>query len=391
MDRGYYYPDEGNHVQLSGDRHLSYCLNVHPGEKLEDIFRILQQDIPEIKQALSPEQPFGLGLRIAHDASLALRPPEALAALKKHLSDAGAYAFTINGFPYGAFHQTRVKEQVYQPDWSFPERLEYTQDIFFQLAILLPEKREGSISTVPLGYKFDPAAQQKRERMIMQLREMASFLDFLEKDTGKLLHLGLEPEPDCILETTPEAIAFFEDELLPGSAVSEEILRRHLGICLDTCHVAMQFENPVESIQQLQKAGIRISKTQISAALECDASIDPEKLRAFDDGVYLHQIKSNKGQAWRDLPDYLAAPDPEAGTLRIHAHVPLHWEGDDELHSTRHTLTQEFRQALALSDCKHLEVETYTFDVLPEEVRAGRTVAEDMIAECRWALENILM
>ncbi|MDF3130758.1 metabolite traffic protein EboE [Kiritimatiellaeota bacterium B1221] len=376
-------------MQLKGDRHFSYCLNVHPGEKPEDLFRVIQQDIPQIKQALSPEHPFGLGLRIAHEASLALRAPEALGTLKKHMDDAGAYAFTINGFPYGAFHQTRVKEQVYQPDWSFSERLEYTQDIFFQLAMLLPEKREGSISTVPLGYKFDPDAQQKRKQMILHLREMASYLDFLEKDTGKLLHLGLEPEPDCILETTPEAIAFFEEELLHGSTVSEEILRRHLGICLDTCHVAMQFEDPVESIQQLKQAGIRISKTQISAALECDASIDPEKLRAFDDGVYLHQIKSSSGQAWRDLPEFLAAPDSEAGTLRIHAHVPLHWQGDAELHSTRHTLTPEFRNALALSDCTHLEVETYTFDVLPESLRAGRTVTEDMIAECQWALSNV--
>ncbi len=376
-------------MQLNGDRHFSYCLNVHPGEKAEDLFRVIQQDIPQIKHALSPEQPFGLGLRIAHEASLAFNSPATLGTLSKHIKEADAYAFTLNGFPYGAFHQTRVKEQVYQPDWSFPERLDYTRDIFFQLAMLLPEKREGSISTVPLGYKFDPEAPKKRERMILQLRELANFLHFLEKDTGKLLHLGLEPEPDCILETTPEAIAFFEEELLQGSAVSEEILRRHLGICLDTCHVAMQFENPVESLQQLKQAGIRISKTQISAALECDASIDPENLRAFDDGVYLHQIKSEKGRAWRDLPDFLNAPDANAGTLRIHAHVPLHWEGNDELHSTRHTLTQEFWNALALSDCKHLEVETYTFDVLPETLRAGRTVNEDMIAECQWALANI--
>ncbi|WFB37254.1 metabolite traffic protein EboE [Kiritimatiellota bacterium B12222] len=376
-------------MQLKDGRHFSYCLNVHPGESLDDILRVLKHDIPGIKAALSPQAPFGLGLRIAHQASLTLRASEAMAQLSAAIKAADAYAFTINGFPYGAFHQTRVKEQVYQPDWSFSARQDYTQDIFFQLAMLLPEGTEGSVSTVPLGYKFDPDAPQKRARMIQQLRELATFLDFLEKDTGKRLHLGLEPEPDCILETTPETIAFFEEELLKDSPVSEEILRRHIGICLDTCHVAMQFEDPVESVIQLDQAGILISKTQISAAVECDASLDPEKLRAFDDGVYLHQLKSTSGEAWRDLPHFFEAPPTQTGTLRIHAHVPMHWQGNEELHSTAHTLTPAFWHALARSSCQHLEVETYTFDVLPETIRQGHSIAEDMIEECRWVLDQL--
>lgn len=376
-------------MQIADGRHFSYCLNVHPGETFEDLLRVLEQEVPNIKQALCPDAPFGLGLRIAHQASLALRSPENLSRLKKKLTDTGTYAFTLNGFPYGAFHQTRVKEQVYQPDWSFASRLDYTRDICFQLARLLPENAEGSVSTVPLGYKFDPDADGKRTRMVDALRELASFLACLEKETGKCLHLGLEPEPDCMLETTPEAVAFFEEELLRGSPVPEDILRRHLGICLDTCHVAMQFEDPVESVRSLQAAGIRISKTQISAALECEAGIDPAVLTAFDDGVYLHQIKSTSGKSWRDLPEFLASPNPEAGTLRIHAHVPLHWEGGNGLRSTRHTLPAAFWTALQASDCTHLEVETYTFDVLPEDIRAGRRVADDMIDECRWALEKL--
>lgn len=376
-------------MQLSDGRHFSYCLNVHPGESLDDLIGVIRTQVPEIKKSLSSEKPFGLGLRIAKEASVALKDPGNLLKLKDIIEAQESYAFTINGFPFGAFHQTRVKEQVYQPDWSSPERLVYSKDLFHQLAALLPAGSEGSVSTVPLGYKFDPTAPQQIDFMVTQLRSLALFLNQLEQETGTLLHLGLEPEPDCILETTDEAVAFFNQQLLRHSEVSEEILRRHLGICLDTCHVAMQFENPAEVVKRLQSEGIRISKTQISAALECEADIDPKKLKAFDDGVYLHQIKGSKGQSWRDIPDFLARPDKTAGTLRIHAHVPLHWQGDKDLRSTRHSLTPDFWQALAASGCKHLEVETYTFNILPAALRDGRNIAQDMIAECQWALGKI--
>ena len=376
-------------MQLKGGRHFSYCLNVHPGESLESILSVIRTKVPEIKQALSPDRPFGLGLRIAKDASMDLKQPGMLPLLRKEMADADCYTFTLNGFPFGAFHQTRVKEQVYQPDWSSPERLTYTQDLFLQLAKLLPPETEGSVSTVPLGYKFDASAPGQRPFMVQQLRNLAFDLDQLQKETGKYLHLGLEPEPDCILETTAEAVRFFKEELYKDTGKDEELIRRHIGICLDTCHVAMQFEDPEETVNLLSREGIRISKTQISAALECDAGIDPGRLNVFDDGVYLHQIKSQHGRAWQDVPHFLSATDRNAGTIRIHAHVPLHWSGDDELRSTRHTLTPGFWKALAQSDCTHFEVETYTFDVLPASIRAGRSVSEDMIAECQWALAAI--
>ncbi|MGA0333403.1 MAG: metabolite traffic protein EboE [Kiritimatiellia bacterium] len=373
-------------MQLKDGRHFSYCLNVHPGESLAELQETLRVQVPEIKQALSPEHPFGLGLRIAGEASAALTSAQALSGLQTQITEAGTYAFTVNGFPYGAFHRTRVKEQVYQPDWSSPLRLEYTRNLFDQLAALLPEDTQGSISSVPLGYKFTDTPFGM-EFACRQLCQLTQHLHELELETGKLLHLGLEPEPDCILETTEEAVGFFKERLFRSGQVSEELLRRHLGICLDTCHVAMQFENPAEAVRTLRCEGIRISKTQISAALECEAEIDPEELKAFDDGVYLHQIKSSSGKSWRDLPEYLAHPDPRAGTLRIHAHVPLHWEGAEALWSTRHTLSDDFWKTLAASGCPHLEVETYTFHVLPDALRAGRSVAQDMIDECRWALE----
>lgn len=377
-------------MQLSQNRHFSYCLNVHPGESLEDIRQVLRNQIPEIKQALSPDAPFGLGLRIAHQASVDLKQPGQLDCFKQDLELAGCYAYTINGFPYGAFHHTRVKENVYLPDWSNPGRASYTCDLFDQLAALLPDGVAGSISTVPLGYKFKPEpSPSESHAQIQHLLTIAKHLGRIEAETGTELHLGLEPEPDCLLETTDEAIAFFE-KLYAAAGADEPMVRRHIGVCMDTCHVAMQFENPEASLRQLEQAGIRLSKVQISAALECDArEIDPEGLREFDDGVYLHQVKSSTGRSWRDIPDWLHSPDLDAGCLRIHAHVPLHWPGSPDLRSTRHTLTPGFWQALRASNCRHLEVETYTFNILPDTVREETSIALDMISECRWALGRI--
>jgi len=243
---------------------------------------------------------------------------------------------------------------------------------------------------VPLGYKFRPDASPRHlEACTAHLAAVAAKLARLEADTGRLLHLGLEPEPDCVLETTDETIEYFYEHLFRGPEVDEQLVRRHIGVCVDTCHAAVQFEDPAAVLRKYMEASILVSKVQISAALECVADVPIERLAPFDDGVYLHQVKTASGDARRDLPAWTHAPDPNAGTLRIHAHVPLHWPGDGPLRSTRHTLTPGFWNALADSECPHLEVETYTFDVLPDDLRQDRDVADDMILECRWALDRM--
>ena len=374
-------------MRLSDGRHFSYCLNVHPGETLEDVRRALFREVPSIAGALSPDAPFGLGLRLAGKAVAALSQDTALETFRRELDVGGFYAFTVNAFPHGAFHGARVKENVYLPDWSHPDRLSYTLDTARILARLLPEGEEGSVSTVPLGYRFREGLNP--EHCIPPLLELAEGLNRLERETGRLVHVGLEPEPDCWLETTGQTLDFFE-RLFHAAGPREDSARRYLGVCVDTCHVAMQFEDPAETLHRLCAAGIRVSKLQLSAALEVDAAdAAAEDLRAFDDGVYLHQTVASSGRRWRDVPDWLATPDPDAGTLRIHAHVPLHWAGEEHLRTTRHTLTDSFWREARRSRCPHLEVETYTFDVLPREITGGGGVVDDMVAECRWALSRL--
>jgi sugar phosphate isomerase/epimerase len=383
-------------MRLNDGRHFSYCLNVHPGERLVDMTRAIRDDVPILRTALAPDMPFGLGLRIARDAATELLDPKNFEAFKQLLHNQNLYAFTINGFPYGAFHNTRVKENVYLPDWSHPDRLQYTCDLADILSKLLPDDVNGSISTVPLGYRKPGMPQRETaadfetlpSAFSQHLLALADHLARLEAETGSYIHIGLEPEPDCILESTPQSIAFFQ-ALFQSAGAKEALVRRHIGLCVDTCHVAMQFEYPTESLKTLHEAGIKISKIQLSAALECNASVSPDLLTPFDDGVYLHQVKSSNEQSIRDLSLWLVNPTPTDETLRIHAHVPLHWPGDEHLHTTRRTLTPEFWDTARKIDCDHLEVETYTFDVLPRDIRGNISVAEDMIHECKWALEQL--
>ncbi len=382
--------------------HFSYCLNVHPGESLADARHAIATYPPCLRDALGA--PFGLGLRLADAAARELADPETLATFRQELEAAGLYAFTVNAFPQGAFHRTRVKERVYQPDWREPDRLAYTLRVFDALAGLLPAGVDGSASTVPLSYAARPCDAAARAAMRRHLIALAAHLVRIESERGILLHLGLEPEPDCTLETTPQTLAYFQDELFRqgrdelaasekiSAATAETWLRRHLGVCLDTCHMALQYEDPAASLRAYAAAGVRVSKVQVSAALETDPELPPERLRAFDDGVYLHQVKTRDAAGVvggaRDLPDWLAAPDPRARELRIHVHVPLHWPGGDGFRSTRHTLGPAFWQALRASDCRHVEVETYTFDVLPAALRGGG-LAQNLLGECRWALAGL--
>jgi hypothetical protein len=368
-------------MRLTQGGHLTYCMNVHPGETWEDLILAVRTHLPDVKQQLSPDAPLGAGLRLSGLACDTCNGREH--ELREALDAVGAYAFTVNAFPYGAFHRTRVKEQVYLPDWSDPKRVDYTLKAAGILAAVLPAGMEGSVSTVPLGYKDE----HRTSMFVPHLVEVARGLERIYDTTGKRIHVGLEPEPDCILETTGETVTFFHQLFRHPE---EALLRRAIGVCLDTCHVALQFEDPATALNRYRSEGILISKLQLSAALEVEADrVRTEDLTSFDDGVYLHQVTSSSGKRWRDLPDWRSSPDSGAGTLRIHCHVPLDWQGDSRFPSTRHTLTPEFWKTVNQLQQPHLEVETYTFDVLPDDVRRQKNVTRSMADECMWVLNTI--
>ncbi|MDH3451352.1 MAG: metabolite traffic protein EboE [Gammaproteobacteria bacterium] len=390
-------------MKLDGDvalGHLTYCTNIHAGETWPEVLSALQRYLPEIKSGFAPQAPMGVGLRLSAAAAEALQKPAARAELHDLLDGAACYVFTINGFPYGAFHGQKVKEGAYRPDWSDPARLHYSNALARLLASLLPDGIDGSVSTVPGTYK--PWANGGAiDAIVENLLQHAAELVTLERDTGKTIALALEPEPCCLLETIAETVAFFQQRLYSSQSVArlakltgfdsnaaEQALRRHLGVCYDVCHAAVEFENARESIAGLRAAGIPVAKLQLSCALKV-ANVTPaavDELRAFDEPVYLHQVveKPADGRLRRytDLGEAIANAHTAGGAeWRIHFHVPIF-----ERELKRFATTQEFlREILALHHqapiSEHLEVETYTWDVLPERHRRigmGAAIAREL-------------
>ena len=362
-----------------------------------------------VKARVCPDAPYPLGLRLSASAANELADPAALEAFRDLLARHDLFVTGINGFPYGAFHNTAVKTAVYQPDWSTPERLAYTGRLATILAALLPEGQSGNISTVPLGYKGQRSEVGGRESGVLfprQIAVMAEFLHDLKNRTGREIVLALEPEPDCLLEDTNDVIAWFEDELLvegrrwltfrnrrtPEEA--EALLRTYVGLCLDTCHFAVAFEDPLTALVRFESACIRVARIQLSAAIR--ATITDEslsRLAAFIDPVYLHQTKIRlpRGQIVA-LPDLtretLETARRHAGCeLRTHFHVPLFYEGDDVLGSTHTDLTPEFF-AHATERGYPLEIETYTFNVLPPAIRPA-DVIDSLVAEHEWGRSRL--
>jgi len=393
--------------------HLTYCLNVHPGETWEDNFTAIRDHAMAVKLRVTPDAPFGLGLRLGRKAAETLRHPAVLARLRDFMNAQDLYAFTVNGFPYGNFHAGAVKTEVYRPDWGTRDRLEYTLMLAEILAGVIPEGMDGSISTVPLGYKATPGALATRAMSVL-LAECAAGLHRIRTTTGREIHLGLEPEPDCLLETTDEVIRYFEgpltelaiphlaDRLACPKPEAESILRRHIGICVDTCHLAIQFETPADSLTRLARHGIRVSKIQLSSALEATPTVTARKrLADFSDPVYLHQVKEldfGDGPATastltghRDLDDALATPATAADATklwRIHFHVPLYFTGDGILHSTAKTMDTRFWNQITAGGVTHLEMETYTFPVLPPALRA-EGIDASVVREYDWVLQRL--
>lgn len=380
--------------------HLTYCTNIHAGESLDEVMAGLARHLPAIKARIAPDRPMGVGLRLGHAAEVGLRAPGALERLKAFLAEGDYYVFTINGFPYGPFHGRAVKELAYRPDWSEPERLAYTNALADILAELLPEGQQGSLSTVPCTFK--PWAQGRIEALTDNLLRHAVHLVGLERSTGKAIALALEPEPCCYLETVEEAVRYFEGQLYGAGAAArlaslaglsrpqaEAALRRHLGLCYDVCHAAVEYEDPRASIAALRASGIPIAKIQLSSALRV-AEVDAASVRnlaAFAEPVYLHQVVQRTNGALRrytDLPEALAAAAQARGSeWRVHFHVPVFLPEMTHFGTTQAFLAEILALHRRDPVSAHLEVETYTWDVLPAEYR-GVELSAAIARELSW-------
>ncbi|MCD7436781.1 metabolite traffic protein EboE [Streptomyces lincolnensis] len=396
--------------------HLAYCTNVHPAETLDGVLAQLRDHCEPVRRRLGRDR-LGIGLWLAKDAAHALvTDPSALRALRGELDRRGLEVVTLNGFPYQGFGAEEVKYRVYRPDWSDPERLDHTTALARVLAGLLPDDvTEGSVSTLPLAWRTDlpphpspttadpttsvrattdpatpdsptttpgptgPLPADRVDTARKALRTLAERLDALAELTGRSIRVGLEPEPGCVVETTRDAIA-------PLTAIAHD----RIGICVDTCHLATSFEDPHTALDELTGAGIPVVKSQLSAALHAEHPHLPEvraALAAFDEPRFLHQTRTATAAGLRgtdDLGEALRGDTlPEAAPWRAHFHVPLHAAPAAPLTSTLPVLKAALTRLVGGPHplTRHLEVETYTWQALPPELRPrGRSQLADGIA-----------
>lgn len=399
-------------IPLSKPVHLAYSMNVHRGESFHDQWSAIRECASRVRSLLNLSgKPFGIGLRLGAKATAELKSGSLLQEFSSWCASNGYYVFTINGFPYGHFHEAPVKAEVYRPDWTKSARLDYTIQLADILAALLPEGIPGSISTMPGWYAPDYGGKASRKRasdaVTRNLAAVAMHLEAIAKNTGRDICLGLEPEPGCNLEKCDDITSFFMEEFipraapivkaaLPDSGDAEALLRRRIGVCLDVCHCAVVYEDPATVLREIAASGIRIAKIQLSAALAADLrteSVRKSTLKAlakFIEPVYFHQTSARYGsrvQQWADLQvgiDGIEA-EPGADDVRVHFHVPLHWAGQGPLESTRRLMTDAFWKLVQNGMCQNLEIETYTFHVMPRRM-AGKDLAVSIEKEYRWVL-----
>lgn len=378
-------------MHLPHDHHLAYCTNIHPAESWADTRHMLQRDVLAVRDRLreagrlAAGAPFAIGLRLsARAARELLAETDGLARFCGWLRETNTYVFTINGFPYGDFHGTRVKERVFQPDWTDRARVDYTRDLFQILAAVALPAAGGSVSTLPGSHKSFHADESAIRKNLL---EMADFIDQLAEKSGLDLHLGLEPEPFGHFENTAETLGFFERI----THHAPDHVARRIGLNYDSCHFALQYEDAATSLDAIHRAGIRLSKIHLSSALAFDPQnpLAIASIRKFDEPVYFHQtlLRDSEGEITRfaDLPEFLAHPETNAAEARVHFHIPLDTEPAPPLASTRAHAAETLAWCLAHpAACRHFEIETYTWAVLPAAMR--RPVDAQIAAEYEWVL-----
>ncbi|MEM8486090.1 MAG: metabolite traffic protein EboE [Bacteroidota bacterium] len=393
--------------------HLTYCSNIHPGESWQAVRENLDTYTLPLKQQLSPDAPFGVGLRLSDASARELLTGNHLNELVDWLASHDLYVYTFNGFPYGDFHGQVVKDKVYMPDWRTRERVDYTLRLIEILATLLPAGMDGGISTSPLSYKpwLNGDAKAIEDAFATSTAHLAAITEQLvttHQKTGKLIHIDIEPEPDCLIENIDETIAFFTNWLFPrgrklladklgiAEDEAENLLRTHIRLCYDTCHFAVEFESAADVVKKMSDAGILIGKVQISAAVKVKLPADAsqrnaiaDRLTPFVESTYLHQVVEQRHDGslnhYTDLGNALPyILEETAAEWRIHFHVPIFVDDYNQIQSTQGDIVDALKLQVAAPYTTHLEIETYTWGVLPAGLKQDMTTS--IYREYDWVL-----
>lgn len=391
--------------------HVTYCSNIHLGESWKEHWKELKTYLPKIKKQVSPDTPFALGLRLSNQASIELLQKENLKAWKNWMEQESLYIVSINGFPFGGFHTDVVKENVYLPDWSKEERLDYTIRLFSLLKEVLPAGEEGGVSTPPLSYSFfdsnDLEKKQRRQICTKNIIRILVHLIHVKIETNQTLHLDIEPEPDGVLGTFFDFIRWYEEELIPtalpilsetfgtSSEIGKQIILDHIRLCLDVCHLAVSFEMNPFLFSELNRTGIKVGRMQVSSALKVRFENQPneilELLKPFDEKKYLHQVISSLPDgtkvSYRDLGFAIEHGSTPKEEWRIHFHVPIFLKSYGTFSSTQEELLFGLEEQKKSPFTNLLEIETYTWGVLPSSLQMP--LEASITREIQW-LQSVL-
>ncbi len=379
----------------NGLGHLTYSTLVHPADDWPQLWNSLNTYLPKVKERFAPNQSFGVCIRLAAKTAETLaNSPAERDKLKKFLDNNDMYIYTANAFVYGHFKGDKVKEQVYEPDWRGEERTQYTINVANVLADVCPRGIAPSIQSAPLGFKPRVTGGDVVAAYTDHVLRVVAHLIALEAKTGSTVQLALEPEPFCFLETTDETIAYFRDHLYSGAAVEKlaklahvpiaeanEALRRHLGIVYDICHQAVEYEDIPASLQKLVDAGVPIFKLQEAAALHMPEVTQDvvNTLKRYAKTIYLTQTlekRDGKINRFLNVDDAIAAfeKDPGPREWRTHIHVPVFLDDLGQFRTTRFAIADALRFHKKMPLSHHLEVETYTWDMLPDSLKSNDIV-----------------
>ena len=389
--------------------HLTYSTLVHPGDTWEEMWHSLTTYVPAVKKRVCPDKPFGVSLRISGKSAERLTgDAKERARLKAFLADNDMYLYTVNAFPHGAFKGARVKELVYEPDWRTDQRALYTVQVADILAEIAPAGIAPSIQSPPCGFKPRVTRPEVVDAYTRQVLRVVAHLVRLEERSGRTVTLALEPEPFCFMEVTSEAVDYFTHHLYAdksAEALAKETglsvagahaaLRRHLGLVYDICHQAVEFEDISASLASLVAAAIPIFKLQEAAALRVPVVTRElvDALTPFADTVYLTQtIEKRDGRLTRylNLEDALAAwkKDPGPREWRTHFHVPVFLDDLGMFKTTRFAIEEALRFHKATPLSRQLEIETYTWDVLPAHLKTG-DITDYVVRELEWVQRQL--
>ncbi len=376
---------------------ITYCTNIHPASGMNEVRAALDMVAAPLRDRIEPDATLPIGLRLSNAESQELEDAAAIREFGEFLAIRSMRCVCVNGFPYGEFHNAPVKDCVHRPDWRSAERSEYTIRLARVLSCLMPEGASGGVSTSPLSYRPWGLTAADRARMTENIVGVALTLRAIAEETGKFVHIDIEPEPDGAIETVAEFSAWFEQELDPAArtaGVSAGELRTHVRLCLDACHLAVMHEEPGDSLESVERVGARVGRVQVSNALQVNLIGGSTRrkylstvLAPYADSIYLHQaVGSGGGRIVERWPDLVAAlmeiESARAEWWRVHYHVPIFWAGDSAIGSTSEHLLATLEEVLLRGCCELFEIETYTWNVLPERLRLD--AVDSIEREWRW-------